>query len=168
MRGLHPCRSFSRGPTRGSSCTRAATRRPWSRGWRDWAQSHGKRLIAAEQDAARLPGGVELVPEPLLAERSDALVALGGDGTMLGALRLVAHRPVPVLGVNLGTRGFLVEVQPAELDEALHRLDPRGDYTIEEHSAALLADGAAEAMAFNDIALASVPGEGCGAGVAVA
>jgi len=125
----------------------------------DWAQAHDKRLIAAEQDAARLPSGVELVSAPLLAERSDALVALGGDGTMLGALRLVAERPVPVLGVNLGTRGFLVEVQPTEVDDALDRLDA-GDFTVEEHSAALLADGNEEAVAFIDIALASVPGEG--------
>jgi NAD+ kinase len=94
-----------------------------------------------------------------LADQADALVSLGGDGTMLGALRLVAHRPVPVLGVNLGNLGFLVEVQPHELDAALDRLDA-GDYTIEEHSAAVLTDGSDESVAFNDIALASVPGEG--------
>ena len=60
---------------------------------------------------------------------------------MLGALRLVAQRPVPVLGVNLGNLGFLVEVEPHELDAALDRLET-GDYTIEEHSAAVLTDGA--------------------------
>jgi NAD+ kinase len=78
---------------------------------------------------------------------------------MLGALRLVARRPVPVLGVNLGNLGFLVEVEPHELDAALDRLD-KGDYCIEEHSAAVLTDGRDESVAFNDIALASVPGEG--------
>jgi NAD+ kinase len=87
------------------------------------------------------------------------LISLGGDGTMLGALRLAAARPVPVLGVNLGSLGFLVEVQPHELDAALDRLES-GDYTIEEHSAAVLTDGSDESIAFNDIALASVPGEG--------
>ena len=93
------------------------------------------------------------------------MISLGGDGTMLGALRLVAERPVPVLGVNLGNLGFLVEIQPDELDAALDRLE-MGDYTIEEHSAAVLTDGSDESIAFNDIALASVPGEGVGAGVA--
>lgn len=61
-----------------------------------------------------------------------------------------------MLGVNLG---FLVEVEPGELDAALDRLDT-GNYTIEEHSAAILTDGRSESVAFNDIALASVPGEG--------
>jgi NAD+ kinase len=124
-----------------------------------WARSHHKQVIVDARDAARVPGDVEPVSCDELVEQSDLLLSLGGDGTMLGALRLVAHRRIPVLGVNLGHLGFLVEVQPDELDGALDRLD-RGDYTIEEHSAAVLTDGAGECVAFNDIALASVPGEG--------
>jgi NAD+ kinase len=124
-----------------------------------WARSHGKRVMVDARDAARLSGEVEPVSEAELVDQAEALVSLGGDGTMLGALRLVAGRPVPVLGVNLGSLGFLVEVQPGELDAALDRFD-RGDYTIEEHSAVVLRDGGEESVAFNDIALASVPGEG--------
>jgi NAD+ kinase len=124
-----------------------------------WARSHGKHVIVDARDAARVPADVEPVSEAQLIDQADTLVSLGGDGTMLGALRLVAQRPVPVLGVNLGDLGFLVEIQPDELDAALDRLDA-GDYTIEEHSAAVLADGCAEWVAFNDIALASVPGQG--------
>jgi NAD+ kinase len=124
-----------------------------------WARSHGKQVIVDARDAARVPDDVQPVSTAELADQADSLVSLGGDGTLLGALRLVAHRPVPVLGVNLGNLGFLVEVEPAELDGALDRLD-RGDYSIEEHSAAVLTDGADESVAFNDIALASVPGEG--------
>jgi NAD+ kinase len=124
-----------------------------------WARSHGKQVIADERDAARLPDDVERVSEAQLVDQADALISLGGDGTMLGALRLVAQRPVPILGVNLGGLGFLVEVEPQELDAALDRLDT-GDYTIEDHSAAVLTDGDDESIAFNDIALGSVPGEG--------
>jgi NAD+ kinase len=124
-----------------------------------WARSHGKQVIVDARDAARVPDDVEPVSEAQLVDQADALVSLGGDGTLLGALRLVAHRPVPVLGVNLGSLGFLVEVQPDELDAALDRLDT-GDYTIEEHGAAVLTDGCDESIAFNDIALGSVPGEG--------
>jgi NAD+ kinase len=124
-----------------------------------WAHSHGKRVIIDARDAARVPDGVEPVSAAQLVDQADALISLGGDGTLLGALRLVAQRPIPVLGVNLGSLGFLVEVEPQELDAALDRLD-RGDYCIEEHSAAVLTDGRDESVAFNDIALASVPGEG--------
>jgi NAD+ kinase len=124
-----------------------------------WARSHGKQVIVDARDAARVPDDVEPVSAAELADSAEALISLGGDGTMLGALRLVAQRPVPVLGVNLGNLGFLVEVEPNELDAALDRLDT-GNYTIEEHRAAILTDGRSESVAFNDIALASVPGEG--------
>jgi NAD+ kinase len=124
-----------------------------------WARSHGKELIVDAREASRVPAGIEPVSEAQLVERADALVSLGGDGTLLGALRLVAQRPVPVLGVNLGNLGFLVEIEPHELDAALDRLDT-GDFTIEEHSAAVVTDGNDTSVAFNDVALASVPGEG--------
>jgi NAD+ kinase len=124
-----------------------------------WARSHGKQVIADARDVARLPCDLEPVSQAELVDQSEALISLGGDGTMLGALRLVARRPIPILGVNLGNLGFLVEIQPEELDGALDRL-ATGDFTIEEHSAAVLTDGDVESVAFNDIALASVPGEG--------
>jgi NAD+ kinase len=124
-----------------------------------WARSHGKQVIVDAREAARVPDDVEPVSEAQLVEEAEAVISLGGDGTMLGALRLVARRPVPVVGVNLGDRGFLVEIEPNELDAALDRLDT-GDFTVEEHSAAVLTDGRDESIAFNDIALASVPGEG--------
>ena len=78
-----------------------------------WARSHGGQVLIDVKDLARCPEGVTAVTEEELAGRADALVSIGGDGTMLGALRLVAARPVPVLGVNLGRLGFLVEVELA-------------------------------------------------------
>jgi NAD+ kinase len=122
-----------------------------------WATMHGSRLLMRADDAARWNGDVTVVSDAGLAERAAAVVSLGGDGTMLGALRLVARRPVPVLGVNLGNLGFLVEVQPEELPDALDRLE-REDFTIEQHSALWLGDD--EAVAFNDLALVRVPGDG--------
>jgi NAD+ kinase len=124
-----------------------------------WARTHGSRLLMRSADAARWDGNATVVSEAELADRADAVVSLGGDGTMLGALRLVARRPVPVLGVNLGNLGFLVEVEPEELPEALDRLE-RLDFTIEQHSALWLGADADEAVAFNDLAFVRVPGDG--------
>ena len=126
----------------------------------NWTASHEhhSRLLVRAQDAARWNGDATVVSDAELAERADAVVSVGGDGTMLGALRLVARRPVPVLGVNLGNLGFLVEVQPEELPDALDQLE-RLDFTIEEHSALWLGADSDEAVAFNDIALLRVPGD---------
>jgi NAD+ kinase len=122
----------------------------------DWTTGHGSRLLIRAEDAGRWDGDATVVSDAELAERADAVVSLGGDGTMLGALRLVARRPVPVLGVNLGNLGFLVEVEPPELHAALDRLE-RQEFTVERHSALWL--GGDEAVAFNDLALVRVPGD---------
>jgi NAD+ kinase len=124
-----------------------------------WAISRGSRLLLRADDAARWDGDVAVVSDAELAARAKAVVSLGGDGTMLGALRLVARRPVPVLGVNLGSLGFLIEVQPEELPAALDRLE-RFDFTIEQHSALWLGADDDEAVAFNDLAIVRVPGDG--------
>lgn len=128
-----------------------------------WAADHGKTVIGLRTDATRLPQGVETVGEREFAETVDAVVSLGGDGTMLGALRLVVGRKVPVLGVNLGHLGFLVELEPRELPGALERIAV-GDFTVEPHLClrTQLRAGSEhrEAVAFNDIALARTPGKG--------
>lgn len=124
-----------------------------------WARAHDAHAVARAQDDARLPEGIERIPEDELARTSDVLVSLGGDGTMLGALRLVAARPVPVLGVNLGNLGFLTEVEPQDLPAALDRV-ARGDITIEPHSALVVTVAGEAEVAFNDVALARVPGAG--------
>lgn len=54
-----------------------------------------------------------------LTKDLDLAVSLGGDGTMLRTVDLVADGDVPVLGVNLGRLGYLTEVEPAQLEESL-------------------------------------------------
>src|SRR5689334_8636733 len=125
----------------------------------DWVGRHGAHVLVRESDAARCPSGVVAVADDGFVEQIEALVALGGDGTMLGALRLVAHRPVPVLGVNLGHLGFLVEIHPEELSAALDRLEAE-DFTVEQHSALLVRGAGDELVGFNDVALVRIPGEG--------
>lgn len=61
---------------------------------------------------------------------ADALLVLGGDGTILHALGLMTERILPVLGVNIGTLGFLTECAPGALSEAIGRL-AAGEYRLE-------------------------------------
>jgi len=79
--------------------------------------------IAAMLD---LSGGVE---EAELYELSDFVVSLGGDGTLLNAARSLYQHDVPVFGINLGTVGFLAEVEINDIDNAFMRLS-KGDYSL--------------------------------------
>jgi NAD+ kinase len=125
-----------------------------------WTSAHGVELVAAADDVARLGvSGVTGVSVDELARTTNGLIALGGDGTLLGAMRLVSSRPVPVLGVNFGRLGFLTEVEGAELDAALMAL-AEGRSTTEERSCLVVRHGETESLAFNDVVLARVPGEG--------
>ncbi|NAZ87005.1 NAD(+) kinase [Kineococcus sp. T90] len=128
----------------------------------DWARGHGDEVLGLRSDAVRLGARrdeVVLVGEEEFARTADAVVSLGGDGTMLGALRLVVGRRIPVLGVNLGHLGFLVELEPRELPAALARITA-GDFTVEPHLCLRLSAPGHEAVAFNDVALARTPGRG--------
>jgi NAD+ kinase len=58
------------------------------------------------------PDSVAMCPEQSFATRADLIVAIGGDGTLLYAARLVAGHSVPLLGVNRGRLGFLTDVSP--------------------------------------------------------
>ncbi len=64
-----------------------------------------------------------------IPEKADVIIVFGGDGTLLSAARLVTHHPVPILGVNLGSLGFMTEVTLEELPLALERL-LSGDYKL--------------------------------------
>ncbi|MDG4826987.1 NAD(+)/NADH kinase [Asanoa sp. WMMD1127] len=118
----------------------------------DSARDEPVRVVAREIDRTRVPPGVDVVPEAAFREQVDGVVALGGDGTMLGAMRLMTGRPVPILGVNHGNLGFLVEVTPSGLPSALRRL-ATGDYTVESHAALEVNAGETRACAFNDVVI---------------
>jgi len=61
---------------------------------------------------------------------ADLLICFGGDGTILHASKAATRAGVPILGVNIGTMGFMAELESSELKE-LSRL-ATGDYTVEE------------------------------------
>ncbi len=79
---------------------------------------------------ARVPG-VEIVEEAELAAHVDVLVAVGGDGTLLHAARRAARRGLPLVGVNLGRLGFLTDILPEHMQDALDAI-LAGDYLAED------------------------------------
>ncbi len=99
-----------------------------------WLTGRGAQPLLDPRTAALAPGAVppESVYEATdVASRADALVVLGGDGTLLGVSHLVARRGVPVLGVNFGSLGFLTEIALPELYPALDAV-LRGSYEFDE------------------------------------
>ena len=125
-----------------------------------WTGKRDVQLVADRTDVSRLGlTGVTGVPSEELAGTCDGIIAMGGDGTILGAMRLVSARPVPVLGVNLGHLGFLAEVEGRELDEALTAMAEER-VTTESRGCLVVRQRDWEWLAFNDAVLARVPGEG--------
>lgn len=86
----------------------------------------------------------------------DALVVLGGDGTFLGAARMATANSIPLLGVNLGSLGFITEVSFGDMESALERVAD-GDFIIEERMMLDLtvqnSAGTRNRVALNDIVL---------------
>jgi len=83
-----------------------------------WAGNHGASVLGLADDIARIDCNAIPVDPETLAAKSNILVSLGGDGTMLRSMRLAAYTKTGVLGVNLGHVGFLAE---AEVDEERKR-----------------------------------------------
>src|SRR5688572_6975014 len=119
-----------------------------------------RQLTVLVSDDAALPegmSGVTRVPEDSFGERADLVIAIGGDGTMLYAARLVARHDVPLLGVNRGRLGFLTDVSPNDM---LTRLDEvlSGKYAEDRRTlleARLVRVGREDVMltALNDVVL---------------
>ncbi|MBP7176865.1 MAG: NAD(+)/NADH kinase [Thermoclostridium sp.] len=99
-----------------------------------------------------LPGGVD---ETEFYETSALMVSLGGDGTLLNAARSVFRYDIPVFGINLGTVGFLAEVEINQIENAFLHLS-RGEYTLVNRmvlSACIIRNGNCvfEGIALNDV-----------------
>jgi NAD+ kinase len=90
-----------------------------------WLRARGLRPLLEERTATLLDGecgDCTVLPGAALAQRVDALIVLGGDGTLLAASQLTGERGVPVLGVNFGSLGFLTDVALSELYPAVEGL----------------------------------------------
>jgi len=94
------------------------------------APALGISLVLEPDLAAMRPGGAVLHDYGAL----DALISLGGDGTLLRGARLLGGREIPILGVNLGRLGFLTACGRDEIEAALRRF-VAGDYVSDARMA---------------------------------
>lgn len=89
-------------------------------------------------------------------EEPDCVLVLGGDGTLLRAARNMVDKDIPLLGINLGTLGYLAEVEIAAIEDALDKL-LADQFTREERmmlAGQVMREGKAEEnFALNDIVI---------------
>ncbi len=131
-----------------------------------WASQRDIRVYGIGDEIVRLNCAALPVSDLDLGRLSDLIVSLGGDGTMLRAMRLSDGQHASVLGVNLGKLGFLAEVDVPELPGALSSIDAQ-EYSIEPRLALDAVVGPDTYTAFNDVAVVRVPGNVGSAQVAV-
>ncbi|MFT5122130.1 MAG: NAD+ kinase [Kiritimatiellia bacterium] len=115
------------------------------------------QLVAWGKTAGHLPSALK-VDEADFAASIDLLMTLGGDGTLLRAVRQLCGVAVPVIGVNLGNLGFMTATVDEELAATLASLKA-GDFTISERTmiACRIGDSEETHIALNDVVLAWGP-----------
>ena len=115
---------------------------------RAWAEQQGAELVQLAS-----PGQEQQVAPPGEVDGADLVVALGGDGTTLAALRAAAAVHLPVLGIACGSLGALTAVTADQIDDALHRV-AAGDWTERRLPAVVVErEGAEDLRAINDLVL---------------
>ena len=113
-------------------------------------------LVAAPDERGKHGSVPELKEVDRLPERPDLCLVLGGDGSILYALRRYADTGVPVYGINFGTVGFLAATERDELEEGLRRAFA-GDFEVMSLPALEAAVDADPPLAHNDISFSRRP-----------
>lgn len=89
-----------------------------------WLTKNGHHMWMPKSDATVL--GLSEFASDRAAQDADLLISLGGDGTILRSVEMLGGAPVPILGVNMGTLGYLTEIEPEELVTRLEQWMNRG------------------------------------------
>src|SRR3954470_20053317 len=113
---------------------------------RDWAGREGAELVQIDA-----PGQEQRVADDGEVAGCDLVIALGGDGTALAALRAAAPEGVPVLGVACGSLGALTAVTAEDLDDALDALASGRWRARTLPGLRIAGDGGLERVAINDL-----------------
>jgi NAD+ kinase len=123
---------------------------------RDCLVRHGVAVVFEDATARMLDGARNLAaPRAELGEDCDLIIVVGGDGSLLGVGRDLAHAGVPVLGINRGGLGFLADISPDQIDTRLPEV-LAGEFSVEDHfllHAKVLRDGinVGQSPALNDV-----------------
>ncbi len=114
---------------------------------RAYIEEHGKKSILSEKDELGhiLPGSVP--------EDAQCALVLGGDGTLIRAARELGGYNIPLLGINLGTLGYLAEVELKDFKEALDQLFEGTPHIEERMMLSGTVESVVEDVALNDIVL---------------
>jgi len=98
-----------------------------------WLHAHGYRVIVDPETAKYCSGQEEVVRSEMSSRPLDLVIVLGGDGTLLSAVRATAASDAPLLGVNLGSLGFLTDVPLSSLFSMLDQI-AQGRAPVEQRS----------------------------------
>jgi NAD+ kinase len=96
-----------------------------------WLRSRGVEVLLDRNSLERYPEKTLIAPPEELVRQVDIVAVFGGDGTLLYAARLIGTSGVPIMGINLGSLGFLTEVKLEKMHEAFEGLIS-GQYQLEE------------------------------------
>lgn len=128
-------------------------------GFLAWADKHRHEYVLCDDLAALAPKVATLVARDEIAGKCEMIVSMGGDGTMLASARAAVPFGTPILGINLGSLGFLTQQRHEQVTSALDAV-VAGKYRVEERMLLqATVEGAAGTLptALNDIVLNNAP-----------
>ncbi len=124
-----------------------------------WARETGNDVVLCHELEGIAPD-LPHAHRDQLARQVEVMVTMGGDGTLLASSRAVADSGTPLLGINVGSLGFLTQLTPQQMPEALNKI-VSGDYQIEKRMLLMAeVDGAEQPeypYALNDIVVDNGP-----------
>ncbi len=105
----------------------------------DWCGSNGHSICISAELERHFPKVILNKAASVVSNEqeavglADVIIALGGDGTMLHTAHLVKDKQIPILGINTGKLGFMANIQPAQIEEAMEYVVNR-EYRIDERA----------------------------------
>jgi NAD+ kinase len=101
----------------------------------EWARQKEVSLSLCQRVTDEVETEFPSLPRRVVAQNSDVIVSLGGDGTLLATARAVGRLGRPILGINLGSLGFLTQLRPTAVEDTLTAV-LEGKYSIEKRMVA--------------------------------